>query len=388
MHKRIRIDISIWPLISIEMSMFPRNRSTKTETLLKYRKPSLPPPLKRLRVLRFLASTEFLGVVLFVFAAGFPPFDDVTEVDLTLHMLQHVLIVIAGVLIAYPYVGRRMLSEEKAGWRPGLALAASILIILFWHLPSPWDAAVLNPLIHVAEHLSFLLVGFLAGSWLLLLSDSGKIGALFAAFFGHMGYAVALISPWGVQVYPLYSLANQATLGWVLLLTGPILVVGVAYVIARNPEWLGGYSESQAGPRTRRKTFLNKTKTPRWLAPALTLALVAVMVGYFATTAYAISAAQPPSGGGTTIFIVETPVSWQYSPQNIKVVVGVNATITWVSHSISYDTVTDRSGTFGSGPMAPGQSFEHTFSEPGVYAYYCMYHPWMTGTVTVEAATK
>jgi plastocyanin len=346
------------------------------------------PALKHQRILRLLGSTELLGFVLFVFAAGFPPFDDATEVDLTLHMLQHVLVIIAGVIIAYPRVGRRLISEGRVGSIPALGLFASTLLILFWHFPVPWDAAVLNPMIHVLEHLSFLLVGVLSGSWLLLLSDSGKIGALFAAFFGHMGYAVALISPWGVQVYPLYSLQNQATLGWVLLLTGPMLVVGVAYVIARNPEWLGGYSKSRVGPLARRKTFLNKVKTPRWLAPSLTFLLVAILVGYFATTAYALGTAQQPTGNGTTIFIVETPVSWQYSPQNIKVVVGVNATITWVSHSISYDTVTDRSGAFGSGPIAPGQIFAHTFQSPGVYSYYCMYHPWMTGTVTVEAATQ
>jgi plastocyanin len=356
--------------------------------LLKYGKPDLPSPLKRQRVRRFLVSTVFLGVVLLVFAAGFPPFDDATEVDLTLHMLQHVLVILAGVLIAYPLFGRRLLRQDVHEWIPTLALVVSIVLIVFWHFPGPWDAAVLNPLIHVVEHLSFLVVGLFAGSWLLLLSDSGKIGALFAAFFGHMGYAVALISPWGVRVYPLYSLQNQTTLGWVLLLSGPILVVGVAYVIARNPEWLGGYSGPKAGPRVRRQTFLNKAKTPRWLAPMMTLALVAVMVGYFAVTAYAIGTAQPPSGSGPTIFIVDTPVSWQYSPQNIKVVIGVNATVTWVSHSISYDTVTDRLGAFGSGPIAPGQTFAHTFSAPGVYPYYCLYHPWMTGTVTVEAAVR
>ena len=355
--------------------------------LLKYETPGLPPPLKRQRVGRFLLSTEFLGIGLFTFAAGFPPFDDATELDLTLHMLQHVLVIIAGVIIAYPRFGRQLLRERKGGWTPWLALAGSILIIVFWHFPIPWDSAVLNPLIHVGEHFSFLGVGLLAGSWLLLLSDSGKIGALFAAFFGHMAYAVALISPWGTQVYPLYSLQNQANLGLVLLLTGPSLVIGVAYVIARNPEWLGGFSGPKAPSHAKRETFLNKAKMPRWLAPMMSFVLIAIMVGYFASTAYAIGTASV-SGRGPTIFIVETPLSWQYSPQSIKVMIGVNATITWVSHSISYDTVTDRSGSFGSSPIAPGQTFIHTFSEPGVYSYYCQYHPWMTGTVTVVAAAK
>ena len=63
---------------------------------------------------------------------------------------------------------------------------------------------------------------------------------MLSAFFGHMGYAVALISPWGTQVYALYSLPNQAILGWVLLLSGPSLAIAIAYVIARNPDWLAG----------------------------------------------------------------------------------------------------------------------------------------------------
>jgi len=335
---------------------------------------------------RTLSPAAVFGVVLFVFSAGFPPFDDVTEVDLTLHMLQHVLIIISGVLIAYPLVGRRMLREGNRGALPKVALLISAYLIVFWHFPGPWDSAVLNPLVHVVEHLSFLSVGLLAGSFLLLLSDSGKIGALLAAFFGHMGYAVVLVSPWNVQVYALYPLANQVILGWALLLTGPTLTVGIAYVIARNPDWLVGFSGSKGSPGTRRDTFLNRTKAPAWVAPLLSLILAATFVGYFAVTAYALSTVPSARGNGPVVSILETPVSWQYSPQEITVVLGINATVTWASHSISYDTVTDSGGTFSSGPIAPGQSFTYSFSRPGVYNYYCQYHPWMRGTVTVLSA--
>ncbi|HUK80027.1 MAG TPA: DUF1404 family protein [Nitrososphaerales archaeon] len=331
---------------------------------------------------KFLFSTELLGVLLFAFATGLPPFDDITEVDLTMHMLQHVLIVFAGVMIAYPHLGRRLLKEGGGVWLPRLALVLSVGVIVFWHLPGPWDAAVLNPAVHALEHLSFLGVGLLCGSWLLLLSDSGKIGALMAAFFGHMGYAVALISPWGTQVYPLYSLPDQVTLGWVLLLTGPTLIVGVAYVIVRNPSWLGGISGPKEGLGPRKTTFLGEARPPTWVAPALSAVLVVVLVGYFAATAYALAGPQP-AVNGPTVYISETPVSWQYFPQQIKVVLGVNSTVTWVSRSVAYDTVTDRGGTFGSGAIPPGGTFAHTFTAPGVYDYYCLYHPWMTGTVTV-----
>jgi len=340
--------------------------------------------LKGVELRKVLLSTEFLGVLIFVFTTGFPPFDDQSEVDLVTHMLQHVLIVFAGIMIAYPHLGKRLLEKGVRTWYTWLCLAASIAIIVYWHLPGPWDDAVLNPGVHVLEHFSFLAVGLMCGSWLLLLSDSAKIGALAAAFFGHMVYAVVLISPWGTQVYPLYSLANQETLGWALLLTGPSLIIGIAYVIARNPDWLSGFSASAGDGGARRVTFLNRTKVPGWVAPLLSVVLVVALVGYFAGVAYALANPQQ-TNGGPTVYISETPVSWQYSPQQIRVVLGVNSTVTWVSHSIAFDTVTDRGGAFSSGAIPPGGTFTHTFTSPGVYSYYCLYHPWMSGTVTVVA---
>jgi plastocyanin len=333
-------------------------------------------------------STVLLGIALFLFSAGFPPFDDATEVDLTLHMLQHVLIMLAGVAIAYPLFGRTMVRSGKKSSIPWFAFLACVLLIVYWHLPGPWDGAVINPVVHVVEHLSFLTIGLLAGSWLLLLSDSGKIGALLAALFGHMGYAVALISPWNVQIYSLYSLSDQMILGWALLLTGPVLVVGIAYVIARNPDWLG--REAGSAPGERRETFLNRVRVPRWVAPALVVLIVMTSGGYFVFAGYALVTEGSPPAGSAIVYIAESPVYWQYSPQNITVVLGQNSTVTWVSHSISYDTVTGKGSAggqcgvgFSSCAIAPGQTFTYTFTEPGVYQYYCIYHPWMTGQVTV-----
>ena len=85
------------------------------------------------------------------------------------------------------------------------------------------------------------------------------------------------------------------------------------------------------------------------------------------------------------VLIVETPVTWNYYPENVTVVLGVNDTVVWVSHSLAYDTVTGVNGTLGSGPIAPGGTFSHTFTAPGMYPYQCVYHPWMTGTVKVLA---
>ena len=67
-------------------------------------------------------------------------------------------------------------------------------------------------------------------------------------------------------------------------------------------------------------------------------------------------------------------------------VIGVNNTVVWTSHSFTYDTVTSSTGLFSSGAISPGESYSFTFSEPGVYDYYCQYHLWMHGTIIVKNA--
>jgi plastocyanin len=335
---------------------------------------------------KVLGSTVFLGVMIFVFSVVFPPFEDVTAVNLSVHMLQHVLIVISGVLVAFPIYRRSRYSAAPGRWagRAGLLLVG--LLFVFWHLPGPWDSAVLDPIVHVAEHFSFLLGGILIGSVMQELSDSAKIGALLLAFFGHMAYAVVLISPWNVRVYPLYSLDQQVTLGWILLVTGGSFLAGVAYVLTRNPGWLQGATGKPIEPVPAVKAPRKESRHARIVASATSVILIITLLGYFGFTVLAIgstSAEVPPHAA--VVYISETPVSWQYAPQSIRVVIGTNNTVTWVSHSVSYDTVTGSSGNLSSGPIAPGQSFSYTFTEPGVYEYHCIYHPWMIGTVTVLA---
>jgi plastocyanin len=48
------------------------------------------------------------------------------------------------------------------------------------------------------------------------------------------------------------------------------------------------------------------------------------------------------------------------------------------AHNITADD-----GSFASGALPPGSSFEGTFSTPGTYGYHCSIHPTMKGTVTV-----
>jgi plastocyanin len=77
-----------------------------------------------------------------------------------------------------------------------------------------------------------------------------------------------------------------------------------------------------------------------------------------------------------------------YLPLNLEIPVG--ATVTWVNddsvpHNIqSQDEVGNVIDLFNSSPLNTGDRFEFTLDEAGVYNYYCSFHPWRVGLVTVE----
>ena len=78
-----------------------------------------------------------------------------------------------------------------------------------------------------------------------------------------------------------------------------------------------------------------------------------------------------------------------YAPDNFTLVIGVNNTVIWTNNDSAHHTVTSKTapagGSFNSQDMAPGATFTFTFTVPGTYSYYCVYHFWMTGTITVVA---
>lgn len=86
------------------------------------------------------------------------------------------------------------------------------------------------------------------------------------------------------------------------------------------------------------------------------------------------AAPEAPAGSTITISgfafsgVTEVPVGTTVVVTNAD-----SATHTW--------TATD--GTFDSSSIAPGESFEFTFTEPGTFDYFCNFHPSMAGTITV-----
>ena len=73
------------------------------------------------------------------------------------------------------------------------------------------------------------------------------------------------------------------------------------------------------------------------------------------------------------------------------VTIDVGGEVTWENNDTAAHTTTagspqdGPSGAFDSSLIMAGSSFSHTFDSAGTYDYFCMVHPWMTGTVLVSA---
>ena len=77
-----------------------------------------------------------------------------------------------------------------------------------------------------------------------------------------------------------------------------------------------------------------------------------------------------------------------YSPLNLEIPTGT--TVTWINddsvpHNIQ--SIGEKGKViqlFNSPPLNTGDKFEFTFEESGVYNYFCSFHPWRVGVVTVS----
>jgi plastocyanin len=67
-----------------------------------------------------------------------------------------------------------------------------------------------------------------------------------------------------------------------------------------------------------------------------------------------------------------------------ETVVAVGTTVSWTVTQASPHTVTAADGSFDSGILDAGGTFQHTFLDAGWFAYVCRLHPDMQGTVVVD----
>jgi plastocyanin len=84
-----------------------------------------------------------------------------------------------------------------------------------------------------------------------------------------------------------------------------------------------------------------------------------------------------PPPGATDVTIVD----FNFAPGLLEVPVGT--TVSWDNAGVAPHTVTADNGSFDSGIMSTGDTYNRTFNQAGTFAYLCTLHPEMVGTIVV-----
>ena len=133
----------------------------------------------------------FVGGVGVVVLGLVSPLDAIAEEYLqSAHMLQHVLVADLGIALAlfavrgplsFFVLPRDLLAPlARRTWlratlsfllRPAVAVSLWLGVLIAWHVPALYEAALEQPLVHRLEHLSFVVVGLLV--WTLIIDPSG-----------------------------------------------------------------------------------------------------------------------------------------------------------------------------------------------------------------------
>lgn len=74
--------------------------------------------------------------------------------------------------------------------------------------------------------------------------------------------------------------------------------------------------------------------------------------------------------------------NFAFKPADIKISKGT--TVMWTNSDSATHAIKSDTGAFGSQDIISGQTYTHTFSDAGTFAYHCSIHPSMTGSVVVE----
>ena len=114
--------------------------------------------------------------------------------------------------------------------------------------------------------------------------------------------------------------------------------------------------------------------------------ILSIGVSVFIHPSFADTQVMIPLGAANT----NTPFSLSPSVLDVK----TNETVTWQNNDVTIHTVTTGTTSLGfdgrvdSSVIAAGKSFSYKFDKAGVYGYYCLFHPWMTGVVNVGSSSK
>jgi plastocyanin len=70
-----------------------------------------------------------------------------------------------------------------------------------------------------------------------------------------------------------------------------------------------------------------------------------------------------------------------FAPNRIEIAAGT--TVTWTNNDPLIHTITADDKSWDSGAIEPGQTWSHTFTQPGEHSFHCTPHPFMKGVVVV-----
>jgi plastocyanin len=71
-----------------------------------------------------------------------------------------------------------------------------------------------------------------------------------------------------------------------------------------------------------------------------------------------------------------------FGPHRLEVAAGT--TVRWTNNDQLVHTITADDGSWDSGPIEPGKTWSHTFTQSGEYSFHCTPHPFMKAIVVVR----
>ena len=202
------------------------------------------------------------GVALLVVALV-SPLDTLSNYMFTVHMVQHMLLVyvvppllLAG-LPAWLLRPLLSISVPRKIWRVCVGFVPATLIfnavLILWHLPQMWDAALVDPLVHALEHVMFLFAGIVV--WWPIFANSVEVPRmsyplqLLFLFVQSLVPAIigAFITFSTIVIYPMYqetpklwdlsTLEDQQIAGLIMKILG--LAILWIMLTVRFFQWVG-----------------------------------------------------------------------------------------------------------------------------------------------------
>lgn len=229
-------------------------------------------------------ARAFAGAMLALVVALVSPLEALSGTLASAHMVQHVLLLLvaapllavsaptSGILRGSPLAVRRAATGARRRLRPATAAlvvlggpvvvwSTHVLVVWTWHSAVLYQAALGSEVLHVLEHLGFVVTG--VAFWRLVVGGRGgrarvDRGLAVLLVFGMAMQGVFLSAlltfatePWypsydATEAWGLTALADQHLAGVIMWIPGSVVYVGVALALLGT--WLQGMDRDDDAP--------------------------------------------------------------------------------------------------------------------------------------------